>query len=422
MKVLWFTNIPMPAMLGVQERDHAGSGSWMVALLKRLARVPDMQIAVACAAPGLAGSEIASSDNLQYYPISQGPAWRLFDFRPPDNDSRHLVACAEVVRRVNPDIIHIHGTERFYGLLGAQNLTTIPLVISLQGLLHEYARLRHYFGVTQFRDIIALQDPVNLFRWMGPFPEYAHFCRAAKRELEILRGNRWFMGRSLWDRAHLMAVNPTARYFHVPEMLRTSFHQSQWDIASCTRHQIIFTNANTFRRGAEMLLDAVTILREDFPGISLALAGGVEELPYGKRLQRRISLLGLNDAVQFLGKLNEKRMTTELCKAHVFVIPSLLENSPNSLCEAQLVGLPCVASYCGGIPSLVEEGQTGLLFTAGDATVLAERIRELFVDDHLARKLGAQARQTALTRHDPETVTRTVMKTYESVIREASGT
>ena len=171
-----------------------------------------------------------------------------------------------------------------------------------------------------------------------------------------------------------------------------------------------------------MLLDAVASLRKDFPGVSLALAGGVEDLPYGKRLQRRIALRGLKGAVEFLGLLNEENMTAELCKAHVFVIASLLENSPNSLCEAQMVGLPCVASYCGGIPSFVEEGQTGLLFPAGDAAVLAERIREVFVDDHLARKLGAQAKRTALTRHDPEMVTRTVMKTYATVISETRRT
>lgn len=108
-------------------------------------------------------------------------------------------------------------------------------------------------------------------------------------------------------------------------------------------------------------------------------------------------------------------MTAELYKAHVFVISSLLENSPNSLCEAQLVGLPCVASYAGGIPSLIEEGQTGLFFPAGDSAVLAERIRQVFMNDHLANTLGSQSRQTALIRHDPESVTRMVVETYETV-------
>jgi L-malate glycosyltransferase len=119
--------------------------------------------------------------------------------------------------------------------------------------------------------------------------------------------------------------------------------------------------------------------------------------------------------VEFLGKLNENNMTAELYKAHVFVISSLLENSPNSLCEAQLVGLPCVASYAGGIPSLIEEGQTGLFFPAGDSAVLAERIRQVFMNDHLANTLGSQSRQTALIRHDPESVTRMVVETYETV-------
>jgi L-malate glycosyltransferase len=422
MKALWFTNIPMPGMRGIHNEEQAGSGGWMIALLERLVRVPGMEICVACAAPGLAETEIAPSDNLRYYPISQGPAWRLFDFRPPDNDSRHLMACAEVVSRVNPDIIHIHGTERFYGLLGARNLISTPVVISLQGLLHEYARIRHYFGVTSLKDIVATHDLFHLFRWMGAFPEFLHLRRAAKREIEILKGNRWFMGRTFWDRAHLRAVNPDASYFQVSEVLRPSFYETQWEVGSCTRQRIIFTNANSFNRGTEIILDAIVILARDFPGISLALAGGVESLPYGKRLRRKIAALGLYDKVVFLGKINEKQMSVELQKAHVFVISSLLENSSNSLCEAQLIGLPCLASYVGGIPTLVEEGQTGLLFPAGDAAVLAERIREVFMDNNLAHKLGTQARQTALFRHDPGTVTKTVMDTYEKVLSEARRT
>ena len=64
-------------------------------------------------------------------------------------------------------------------------------------------------------------------------------------------------------------------------------------------------------------------------------------------------------------------MTRELRRAHVFAISSYIENSPNSLCEAMQAGMPCVATYAGGIPSLVEDGRTGLLFPPGDAPLLA---------------------------------------------------
>jgi len=422
MKVLWFTNIPLPQMLGTNTQSHERTGGWMVALLEQLSQVAGMEVSVACAAPGLTKIKSKSIKNLQFWPLYQGPARRPFAFNNPDNDPRYLDACLEVIRTVQPDIIHVHGTERFYGLIGARNLSSIPVLISLQGILREITRFQHYFGVTKLLDILAMHDLFHLARGIGPLPRFFQMRRSAKRELEIMRGNCWFMGRTLWDRAHLLAVNPAARYFRVPELLRPTFYRNKWDITESQQYRIIFTNADSPSRGVETLIDAVAILKRDFPAVCLALAGGCEQLPYGKRIRRRIVRLGLQETVEILGRLNEQQMADELRKAHVFVIASLVENSPNSLCEAQLVGLPCVASYAGGIPSLVEEGQTGLLFPAGDAPVLAERIYEIFTNDSLACALGVQARKTALVRHDPETITRTVVETYAAVIREAKET
>jgi glycosyltransferase involved in cell wall biosynthesis len=418
MRVLWFTNIPMPGMLDAASKHYSGAGSWMVALLERLVSVLDIELAVACVWPGLADAEIVKSEKLRFYPINQGPAWRLFAFSHPDDDMRYLQRCVDVIDQVKPDVIHIHGTERFYGLLGARRMTAVPCVISLQGLIHDYSRFRNYFGVVPLKEIVSLHDLFHLARGMGPIFDYMRLQRVAKREMEILKGNRWFMGRTMYDRAHVMAINPTAHYFYAPEMLRPMFYHAQWNLDSCQRHRIIFTNAGGFGRGTEIILEAVAILKQEFPDIHLALAGGVEKLPYGKRLKRRIAWLGIQDQVEFLGRLTETQMVAELCQAHVFAIASLLENSSNSLCEAQMVGLPCVTSYVGGIPSLVEEGQTGLFFPSADAPILAERIREIFVNDDLARTLGARARRVALVRHDPELVVQKVLEAYEMVIRE----
>ena len=60
----------------------------------------------------------------------------------------------------------------------------------------------------------------------------------------------------------------------------------------------------------------------------------------------------LEDKVSFLGPLNAEQMKAEYLRSNVFLCPSSIENSPNSLGEAQMLGVPCVASYVGGIPIL----------------------------------------------------------------------
>src|SRR5262249_12035789 len=83
-----------------------------------------------------------------------------------------------------------------------------------------------------------------------------------------------------------------------------------------------------------------------------------------------------------------------------------------SLCEALQVGTPSVATYIGGIPSLVQHGRTGLMFPAGDAAMLADSIARIFRDDDFAAHLGLAARMEASERHNPRRVASPALEAY----------
>jgi glycosyltransferase involved in cell wall biosynthesis len=162
------------------------------------------------------------------------------------------------------------------------------------------------------------------------------------------------------------------------------------------------------------------MLRKDFPALKLRLAGTISERGgYGRFLRRRIRELGLHDCVEFLGYLDGPAMAQALASSHAFVMTSFIENSPNSLAEAMLVGMPCVASFVGGIPSMVKHNETGLLYPAGDVTMLGAQIRRLFRERELASRLGESARKVALTRHDPDTVIDQLVTAYGRLARLA---
>jgi glycosyltransferase involved in cell wall biosynthesis len=155
----------------------------------------------------------------------------------------------------------------------------------------------------------------------------------------------------------------------------------------------------------------------------LRLAGQIgTRRGYDRFLRRMIAESGLSETVEFLGYLDDSAMAKELCRAHVFAISSYVENSPNSLCEAMQVGLPCVATYTGGIPSLVEHGRTGLLFPTGDAPLLADMILRIFRDDDLACQLGRAARAEASERHAPQRVVSQLLCAYNDVIANSQET
>ena len=407
MRILHFQN----TQLSIYQIRSGGqtmntNGSWMAALLGRMLQVTDFKFA--CAAFGKVRSiQTSRDDRVECFII------------PRKGDERGLKLCRDLVNEWHPNLIHIHGTEGAYGLLTARSMVKCPTVISLQGLMGPYSEWYRYFGNSSLRDIIRMhrwmEIPALRGQWMG----FIKYRKQATREREIIQGNRFFMGRTAWDRAYLKSLNPSAHYFFEGRLLREAFWQKRWELERAQRHRIIFTNAGHPRKGTEVLLGALRLLKHDYPNIQVCIAGAISRRSgYGRYLRRWMVEFG--DAVIELGALNAEEMAEELTKSHVFVSPSFIDNSPNAVSEAQLLGMPVVSTYTGGLPSLIEEGQTGLFFSTGDVPMLASRLREIFEDDSLAVRLAMQAHFVASQRHDPDAVVKQCLHAYEYVMRQHS--
>jgi glycosyltransferase involved in cell wall biosynthesis len=255
---------------------------------------------------------------------------------------------------------------------------------------------------------------------LGLLWQYYDLKKAANREKHILAAVDAVFGRTGWDKAHALSLCPQGRYFHVGEILRPVFAEAEWSLSRCNRHTLIFTNAGHPRRGTENLFGAISILKNEFPDIRLRLAGTISTRSgYGRFLRRRMSELEIDSHVDFLGYLGGDAMAQELTSAHIFAGTSYIENSPNSLAEAMVVGVPCVASYVGGTPSMVTDGETGILYPVEDIALLADSIRTLFSDDALAKRIGGRARDLGMRRHDPKTVTDQLIRGYETIVRSS---
>jgi glycosyltransferase involved in cell wall biosynthesis len=408
MRVMWFVNNAMPAVHRRAGRQSVGSGFWMSSLLDELSHVPDIQLDVVSALPGTMDDQWEDG-GVRYHLIGQPRRHSLFRCR-----NRDLEAAVAIVRERLPDVVHIHGTERFYGLLPARKLISTPSIISIQGLLEPY--LPAFYGGLSQSEIRQSHRLIEIAARRGLAWLYREYVHGAQREREIMEGVQSFMGRTEWDRAHVQRVNPAATYFRGDEMLRPIFRQTRWSLDECERHSVVFTNAGEPRRGTETLLSAMQIVRREYPDAKIRLAGSVgNRRGYERFLRARIAALGLADAVEFLGYIEGDAMADALRRSHVFAISSFIENSPNSLCEAMQSGLPCVATFVGGIPSLVDHGRTGLLYPAGDAALLAASILRMFRDDDLATRLGRAARAEATERHAPERILSQVMNAYRAI-------
>ena len=146
-------------------------------------------------------------------------------------------------------------------------------------------------------------------------------------------------------------------------------------------------------KGLQHLIDAIALAPEAVRRrIRLRLCGVG---PYENELRRRAQATGLEAQVEFAGLVPYEQIPDELRAADVFALPSLQEGLPLSLLEAMASGLPVVASAVGGIPTVIRDGDNGLLVAAGDVAGLRDALVRLAVDPALRTRLGVAARRDA---------------------------
>lgn len=150
-------------------------------------------------------------------------------------------------------------------------------------------------------------------------------------------------------------------------------------------------------KGLLGLLEAAAALARRGVAFRLVLIGGGPEEP---ALRRAVEALGLAGRVELRGPQPEAAVLEAMARAHAFALSSLMEGLPVVLMEALAMELPVVAPAISGIPELVVEGETGLLFPAGDWGRLAARLEELAGDAALRARLGRAGRARVLAEFD----------------------
>ena len=318
----------------------------------------------------------------------------------------------KAVNDFQPDIIHCFGSEWTYGMIVED--VSIPVVIHMQGFLNIYypsvrMNIKEKCKWQNVLDIRYLISRMIVKRW-------EESCMRLERK--IMSSNSYFMGRTEWDNMIVRHYSPGSHYFHVPELLRPLFHKNagSWRYKSGQKIRILTVSQADFRKGIDMTLYVCRILREltDL-AFEWRIAGNRDYLEDAeKRTGIKCSEVGIN----FLGHIPEEQIIQELQEATLFIHPSLIDNSPNSICEAQIIGCPVIATNVGGVGSLVKNGETGFLYPYNEPHTLAFRIADLGKNASLLTKVSENEVHTALARHNPTIVAERVWNVYQEIISD----
>lgn len=419
MRVLWFTNTPSLSADYLDSRSIGGG--WIESLEAKLTKNPSIELGISF---NLYNNKVKSFkiNNTGYYPINiktpKGKFKKLVSYWAKSiKNENNIQPYLNIIQNFKPDIIHIFGTEGAFGLIISK--TDIPCVIHIQGNL-TICNQKWYSGITVI-DALRYSKKMSLLKGTGLYHHYFLSKKRAFREREIFSHCKYFMGRTDWDRRISSVLSPRSKYFHCDEMMRSEFFLHQWVSQSHEINYIIITTIrDNIYKGLETIYECKRILNKMNleNKIVWKIAGIKKTDEISHLLERKYRCTFKENEIHLLGSLQEGELINEMLKADVFIHPSHIDNSPNSLCEAMLLGMPVIATFAGGIPSILENKKEGLLVQDGDPYALAGAIIELKQDSNYANELAINARAKAMRRHNPERIVNDLLNIYSSIVTQ----
>ena len=416
MRVLWVTAQVLPYVGDKLGTTSFGFGGWIVNMIEQLRKNADLKIGIAMVSDKV-------KEGVRVIPIDDNLVCYVAHAMP--NKSISDVDRNEIIRLFCPQIIHIEGNE-----FGIQNqfstIKEIPTLVSLQGLLSGYEP--YQYGELPIADnMFSNKNKMMLSSWILYFRKRLKFNKRINIETETLKNAQYLMGRTYWDRAHSYWINSKAKYYACNRILRPVFYNNKWSMSKIERHSIFVGNGYSPLKGLHFAISAVALLKKDYPDVKLYCAGispieknrmSIMFYGYSKIISNLIKKNGLENNVSFVGHLLAEKMVARMLKSHVYVLPSLIENSPNTLGEAMILGMPSISAYAGGSSEMAIDEHDALFYRANDPRLLAWQIKRIFDDNDLAETLSRNAREHALCTHDPEKNKNALVSAYNDILKK----
>lgn len=414
MNVLWF-EVSTP---GRYKGDGAVLGGWQDSLERIVRTVPDIELSIAFEDSSHNGMKVI--DGVRYIPIEldyseveRKQAYKTWEV----NANKLIPAMTKIVEEVKPDLIHVFGTEWPFGLIAEH--TDIPVVIHIQGSIAP-------FNNALYPPRYSFFDVLKNVGWRHPrkmkevWDNYRFDLSREGVERRVWKSVSNYMGRTEWDKGLSEVMHPGRKYFHVEEALRFYFTLGKhtWHGYKGGKIKMLSTGCISFRKGPDMMLKTAHILKKMRIDFEWDVAGFI---PWDiRQIVERKENLSFDDCnIRFHGFVSGDKVLAMLCETTIFVHTAYAENSPNSICEAQCIGVPVVATNVGGVSTLLRDRIDGVLVPANDPWAMAYQICLLSSDKERLESYSRSSRKSALQRHNDEQIKQQLLNCYYGLIKHA---
>lgn len=410
MKVLWFSSTPSLF-------DEQKFGGW-IASLERIVLKHRTDIELAIAFEYSDNRFCIRKNGTTYYPINISNTIKDRLIEKVDGNykwNRLKPMMIKIIEDFKPDIIQCFGSEWPYGLIA--EYVDVPVVVHMQGFNNIYNE--------SSKMVYSTFDYIKCNRF-NPKATFTFITNKKKnesldqRERYLMSINKYFMGRTIWDKEIVEHYSPNATYFYCPEALRPEIYNSKtkWEDNNYGKNRLVTISQAGVLKGNEIILKTARLLKDEFSfDFEWIVAGNPAGIQMAER-KTRIDHRKYN--IKLLGMIPVDRVSEELANSTIYVHPAIIDNSPNSLCEAQIIGCPVIAANVGGISSLVDDGKTGILYPYNEPHMLAFRIMELCKDEEMLKALSENEKKLSLERHNPDKVYECLNNVYTKLYANAN--
>ena len=416
MKVLWVVNTVLPKIAADCGIESCFAGGWLTGIADSLSENENIDLTVCF--PYNKGFLSGRIGRIGYYSFeTEG-----FYIVSKKTESRFV----DIIGKQKPDIIHIFGTEYPHSLsaltVAEKNGLLKKTVVSIQGLVSVYAK--HFFAGLPENALSActLRD---FLRHDNIRQQKLKYELRGRFETATLKKAKNVIGRTDWDEACVKAINDEIDYYFCDETLRSEFYSGMWEYEKCEKHSVFLGSSAYPIKGLHCVLDIFPQILKKYPDAKLYVTGSnplqketiVHRTYYRDYLKELILKNRIENNVVFLGSLSAIQMKERMLSSNVFILPSSIENSPNTLGEAMILGLPCIAADVGGVRNMAIDKKDVLLYPFDENYMLPYYVGKIFGDIEFAKNLSSSARAHASATHSKKKNNDVLLNIYKKIIQ-----
>jgi glycosyltransferase involved in cell wall biosynthesis len=413
MKVLWLTETPSK----YKPEEYGYNGRGWIASLQTLVESSEEVSQLGIAFPHSSDTEKLVDNKTVYYPIKRKipqniVTWIASNWKRQIEKEEEIKSLEGIVKDFDPDIIHIFGTESW--LCHVVKITRKPCIVHLQGLLGPY--LNAYNPVDISNADLKSYSWVDYMKGVSIWHNKLIFEKKSRREDGFFKQISFYMGRTLWDKSISGFLSSGSTYYHVDEVLRENFYTAApWVYNKNKKIIITSTISDALYKGLDLVIKTARLLNTENFEFEWRIIG-VEENSKTALLLKKIFKADYSELnIKLKGIKNTDEIIELLSETLLYIHTSYIDNSPNSLCEAQIMGVPTMATNVGGISSLIEDGKDGFLVPANDPYFLASRIVQLSKNVSYLKEISNKGKEKAQKRHLKETILNQLIQSYNEL-------